>query len=276
MCGRRGVEESTHPRIHNFSCDHTGGHGRHTVHLNSTASQQPPHRRSLTFSFCTTVHQAPQRVRDTYKDTHTPSRTWLNVTVRHVLICWRYRVSDCHVVTFTRDCEFLQYLPGAQGDGKAWYVYGKTLSCPFNMEAWSSHSGSPRHIDSLCMLPSPDQTLPDLSCVTLHLYLRAHVCTFVCEWSIVKGRQQSVCLAYVLLFFHVHFEILLYVCLTSPPHRWKSFTVITDWETASADTSLFTSITSLASPLSSFFSPSLTHTLFVFLALKAEAGDKQF
>lgn len=64
----------------------------------------------------------------------TSSCTWVNVTVRHVLICWRYRVNDGRVVTFTQAGEFMQTLPGARGDGKARYVYGKTLSCPFIME----------------------------------------------------------------------------------------------------------------------------------------------
>lgn len=54
---------------------------------------------------------------------------------------------------------------------------------------------------------------------------------------------------------------------STPPPRWKSVTVMTDCERASADTSLFTSSTNLASPLPSphFSSLSLTHTLLLFL-----------
>lgn len=43
-------------------------------------------------------------------------------------------MNDGHVVTFTQARESTQPLPGAGGDGKARYVYGKTLSCPFIME----------------------------------------------------------------------------------------------------------------------------------------------
>lgn len=50
---------------------------------------------------------------------HSSSCTWLNVTVRHILICRRYRVNDGHAVTFTQAREFLQTTLRTEGDGKA-------------------------------------------------------------------------------------------------------------------------------------------------------------
>ncbi len=156
-------------RLHAHTCAHAHIHRAHT------------HRCPLALSFCTTtlVDQPQQRGRwHTYKDRHSHTYThlctWLNVTVRHILICWRYRVNDGHVVTFTQARDFTQTLSVAKGDGNAWYVYGKTLSCPFIMEMWRSRlasSGISPHFvcQRLC------QALP---CATVHLYVC--VCVYVC------------------------------------------------------------------------------------------------
>ena len=86
---------------------------------NSTACQQSPHT-SAHFAFFILYNYSSNTPKGkvTHVRTHISSSTWLNVTVGHVLICWRYRVNDGHVVTFTQARESMQPLPGAEGDGK--------------------------------------------------------------------------------------------------------------------------------------------------------------
>ena len=155
--GLGGVRGAVQPQIRNFSCHHMGwsdaAHTHTHTHThtvckptppNSTACQQSPHT-SAHFAFFILYNYSSNTPKGkvTHVRTHISSSTWLNVTVGHVLICWRYRVNDGHVVTFTQARESMQPLPGAEGDGKPWYVYGKTLSCPFIMEMWRSRLASP-------------------------------------------------------------------------------------------------------------------------------------
>lgn len=123
----------------------------------------PPCQRghTLTSSFGMTIHQPKQRGRwHTCKDVDTHLFcTWLNVTVRHVLICWRYRLNDGRVVTFTQARELTQALRGAKGDEDGWYVYGETLSCAFVMEMWRNRLAFPQHLSWLCATPSLSSSL---------------------------------------------------------------------------------------------------------------------
>lgn len=133
-----------------------------------------------------TIHQPKQRGRwHTCKDVDTHLFcTWLNVTVRHVLICWRYRVNDGRVVTFTQARELTQALRGAKGDEDGWYVYGETLSCAFAMEMWRNRLAFPQHLSWLCATPSLSCLLlfsvcgnaPLLVCVCFFSFRRAHKC----------------------------------------------------------------------------------------------------
>lgn len=42
-----------------------------------------------------------------------------------------------------RHVKWRGFSPGAKWDGKSWYVYGETLSCPIVMEMWRNHLASP-------------------------------------------------------------------------------------------------------------------------------------
>lgn len=90
------------------------------THTNSTACQRSPHTSAHSRFFILYNYSSnTPKGKVTHVRTHISSSTWLNVTVGHVLICWRYRVNDGHVVTFTQARESMQPLPGAEGDGKA-------------------------------------------------------------------------------------------------------------------------------------------------------------
>lgn len=152
-----------------------------------------------------TIHQPKQRGRwHTCKDVDTHLFcTWLNVTVRHVLICWRYRLNDGRVVTFTQARELTQALRGAKGDEDGWYVYGETLSCAFAMEMWRNRLAFPQHLSWLCATPSLSSSLILrallLACVCFFSFRRAFKCK--------TGSRVCVCaplqlLAQLLLLYH--------------------------------------------------------------------------
>ena len=110
------------------------------------------------------------------------------------------------------------------------------------------------------------QALSDLPCLFVCVYACSEceagstacvdVCFCACSFTLSAELQYFPC---------ANFCFTRFICFLEIPPRWKSVTVMTDWETASADTSLFTSSTSLASPLPSPHFFSLAHTFSLFL-----------
>lgn len=212
----------------------------------------------LTSSFCSNRTSATAKGKAAHmqkdqKRTHNSSCTWVNVIARHLLICRRYRMNDGRVVTFTR-------APG---------THAGFARCRREMEVADMFMERPYLVLSLW------------KCEEIHFtWQHGSICLcFVCEYldMLTKAREGST--ACRCSFIRPRCVFLLprhSLCVLEPtPSRWKSVTVMIDCETASADNSLFTSSTNLASVLPYLHPPPLS-SLSLFLSHKHPTVDKQF
>lgn len=115
---------------------------------------------------------------------HSSSCTWLNVTVRHILICRRYRVNDGHAVTFTQAREFLQTTLRAEGRWESLICLWKDLVLSCHYGNVKNSLSFPRRLGSLCTPPSLSGSfwfaLCDNTSVSLYVCL---LCEFRREWE---------------------------------------------------------------------------------------------